>query len=836
MSAHTAIDRYLDDLPFSVDAFQETALRSIAHGRSVVVTAPTGAGKTVIAEGAIAVAREGGHRAFYTTPIKALSNQKYQDLVAQLGVHAVGLLTGDNVINGDASVVVMTTEVLRNMIYEGSRGLDDLTVVVLDEVHYLADRARGSVWEEVIIHLPSHITLVCLSATIANPEEFTSWIRARRGNADLVVEAFRPVPLTTMYAYRDRHAGNATLMHPMFTSHGKPNPHLARLTRPTRDRHRRLSVPRRTEIVDLLAAEELLPAIYFVFSRKGCDHAARQIAASSLGLTTRGEQAEIRAVAERHTAAISERDLAVLGYGGWLETLEQGAAPHHAGLIPAFKEAVEELFLRGLVKVVVATETLALGINMPARTVVLDSLSKFTGEGHDLLMASDFTQLTGRAGRRGIDEHGTAVVLYSPHVPFDRATGIAGSGSNPLRSSFAPTYNMVVNLIARYDRSRALDLLGASFANHAAQHRIHTLEENLADKHRDLATFEEAARCERGEIWDVYDGSQRLNTEAKVDRSLLVIGAVVRIDGGLFTLANRSWGGGHPKLEFIDERGRKTTLRSSRLPKEAQRVGLLNLPRPVRASDQTYRDEVAALMEAFIPDENPLPLIPAVEGIASCPDFDKHMAWVDRARRTRREIERLERRLVKATGDDIVEAFWSLHGVLTDLGYVDGWSLSPRGESLRRLYNELDLLLAEVLESGALMGLSVPTFAAAISLFTFESRGDDAVSFTPTDFDGVLDTVGVRHASIIDAEHRHGIDQQRVPDSGFVEVIEAWAGGFALDEVFGRDDVGAGDFVRSARQLLDLLRQIRDGFPGYHNLADRAITAIDRGIVAVGGP
>ncbi|MGI9584536.1 MAG: DEAD/DEAH box helicase, partial [Acidimicrobiia bacterium] len=483
-----ALDAFYSDLPFAPDAFQTDALAAVVDGRSVVVTAPTGAGKTLVADGAIALSTASGHRAFYTTPIKALSNQKFNDLSEIYGSEQVGLLTGDNVINGDARIIVMTTEVLRNMIYDDSAALNDLGVVILDEVHYLADRHRGSVWEEIIIHLDRSVQLVCLSATIANPSEFTDWVRARRGDVDLVVETNRPVPLTSMYMWRDRNSEGGTGLLPVVARNGRANPAITKLLTRSRGRHRRFSTPRRVEVIRTLQADDLLPAIYFVFSRKGCDQAAQQIASANLGLTTIDDRNAIRHIAQQHVAHLSPDDLAVLGYDSWLESLLHGAGAHHAGLVPAFKEAVEELFLRGLVKVVAATETLALGINMPARTVVLESLSKFNGESHELLQPSSYTQLTGRAGRRGIDDHGTAVVLHSSYVPFERVSGIAAAGANPLRSSFAPTYNMSVNLIARYDESRAHELLRASFANFAEQTRRDKLQQNIEERRRDAAT------------------------------------------------------------------------------------------------------------------------------------------------------------------------------------------------------------------------------------------------------------------------------------------------------------------------------------------------------------
>jgi ATP-dependent RNA helicase HelY len=835
--AALSIAHYLSSLPFEPDLFQTRALDSIAAHRSVVVTAPTGAGKTVIAEGAIARALGTGRRAFYTTPIKALSNQKFSDLRAWLGDENVGLLTGDNVVNGDAPVVVMTTEVLRNMIYDSSPALDELATVILDEVHYLADRSRGSVWEEVIIHLPKRINLVCLSATIANPEEFTDWITARRGEADLIIETTRPVPLETMYMWRDRHAGGSSVMLPMFGKNGRPNETITKLTKSSRNRHARLGTPRRTAVIEHLADEGLLPAIYFVFSRKGCDQMAQQIAHSPLSLTTAAERREIAAIVERRTAHLEPDDLAVLGYSSWLSILERGAASHHAGLIPAFKETVEELFLAGLVKVVAATETLAVGINMPARTVVLDSLSKFTGEGHELLQPSDFTQLTGRAGRRGIDTAGTAVVLYSPHVPFDRTTGIAGAGANPLRSSFAPTYNMAVNLIARYDISEAHELLGASFANFASSGRTEKLAQSLEERKADIETFRKAAECDRGDIWSFYDGTSR-PTGPAMDRDILQPGVVLEFASSRFVLVNRSWGGGQPKMEMVDLGGNKSSIRYNDFPRVAAVVGEVTLPTPIRPSDAVYRSEVADMLERFVPVSDPIDVFTSDDpgDIGTCPDLDAHIGWVDRTLRATRDVERLTRRLTRMEKSDVVETFERNHAVLDALGYTSGWRLTERGSSLRRLYNELDLLLAESIRSGVLDDMPPEEFAAAASLFTHQTRGSEPPLLPQLPFaTRVLASVEEIRESVAEIERHHGVDEQRVPDPGLMEVIHGWAHGHGLEEIFDTDDIRAGDFVRSARQLLDLLRQIRDGFPSFRSVASDAISYIDRGIVQVGG-
>lgn len=831
-----SLEEFYAALPFEPDDYQRRALEAFDKGHSVVVTAPTGAGKTLVADGAIAVSVAAGKRAFYTTPIKALSNQKFADLTAAYGPELVGLLTGDNVINGDAPIVVMTTEVLRNMIYDDSRALDDLGVVVLDEVHYLADRHRGSVWEEVIIHLDRSIPMVCLSATIANPEEFTDWIQSRRGDVDLIVEQHRPVPLTSMYMWRDRNSESAINMQPVFGRNGRPNSAIVKTLQRSRGRHRRFSTPRRTEVVEELRDDNLLPAIYFVFSRKGCDAASRQIATSHLGLTTAEERTAIRAVVERHMSHLSDDDLAVLGYGTFLDTVSNGAAPHHAGMVPAFKEAVEELFVLGLVKVVMATETLALGINMPARTVVLESLSKFNGESHELLMASDYTQLTGRAGRRGIDEHGTAVVLHSSYVPFDRVSGIAAAGSNPLRSSFAPSYNMTVNLIARYDESVAHELLAASFANFSDRQRNERLEENLDDRRRDVATFRRAAACELGDIWEV-SGEDNWPRQAKPNNALLEPGTVLEFSKHRYVLLSRSWGGEQPRLDLTDGTGTLSRIRSRDLPRGATILGAVNLPQPVQTSNAAYRREAGQALTTFIPDDDGHPFFGTEDGspILTCPDLDDHLHWVDRARRAQRDVRRLERRIEKRTTHDVVTDFDRLHAVLDATGYTKRWELLAPGESLRRLYNELDLLLSECLRAGVLDGLDPSQFAALLSVFTFESRGGEVPQMPHAPFaERPIESIAGIWDTITKLEADHGLDASRYPDVGLVDTLAGWADGLDLDELFDAEDIRAGDFVRSARQVLDLLRQVRDGFPDRRAVASEAITRIDRGIVAVG--
>src|SRR3954466_7700183 len=416
--------------PFELDEFQLRACEALVDGHGVLVAAPTGSGKTVVGEFAVHLGMQTGRKTFYTTPIKALSNQKYGDLVHRYGPDAVGLLTGDNTINGEAPIVVMTTEVLRNMLYADSPTLSGLGYVVMDEVHYLADRFRGPVWEEVIIHLPDDVQLVSLSATVSNAEEFGEWLAMVRGDTEVVVSEHRPVPLGQHVMVRgdllDLYAGHVDPTAPGVDPPLNPA-RVERLRRRARteseggyrgrgDRGFRGRGPHpgaqgrapvrptpRFAVVDALADAQLLPAIVFIFSRAGCQAAVDQCLAAGLRLTSPAEQADIRRIAEERCATVPPEDLAVLGYWEWVDALQRGVAAHHAGLLPLFKETVEDLFSRGLVKVVFATETLALGINMPARSVGLEKLVKWDGSAHVDITPGEYTQLTGRAGRRGID-------------------------------------------------------------------------------------------------------------------------------------------------------------------------------------------------------------------------------------------------------------------------------------------------------------------------------------------------------------------------------------------------------------------------------------------------
>ncbi len=826
--------------PFPPDPFQVEAAKALEAGHSVVVTAPTGAGKTLVAEVAIHLAREAGRRAFYTTPIKALSNQKFGDLVEEYGADEVGLLTGDNVVNGSAPLVVMTTEVLRNMIYADRRSLDDVATVILDEVHYLQDPFRGAVWEEVIIHAPPHIQLVCLSATIANAAEFAAWVRERRGPTELIATDERPVPLENLYMMADRFGPEPLQLLPTFVRRNgrtRPNPRIERLLAAERGGRRRFRTPRRIDVVERLAEDDLLPVIYFIFSRAGCDAAALHILESGVRFTTPEQRRRIRAVAEERTDHLGEDDLASLGYDRWVATLEAGAAAHHAGLIPAFKEVVETLFAAGDLPVVFATETLALGINMPARTVVLESLSKFDGESHKLLEPGDYTQLTGRAGRRGIDVVGYGVVLHSRFVPFRQVARIASTGSHPLRSSFRPTYNMAANLVANYPQEEAERILGASFAQFQRRHTRERIERTLAALEERLASELADAACELGSV-EEYEQMQEGSSVTLGD---LHPGDVVDIPGGpragRFVVLRRIGRGDRaPRVLALSTSGRTATLGVREVVAGSRKVGVLDLPRPYRAKDRRLQQVLLRRLRKM-PTSDVAEPVPGHVGhpVAACPDAEGHLGALRRARRTARRVEQLRAELGR-TGTGLVEEFHRIEDLLEEWGYLAGWALTERGRRLRFVYNEADLLVAESTERGHLSGLTPEELAALVSVFVYEPRREaPAFGEAPTGrWVGRWEAILALWEELTAEETARRLPLTRRPEPGFAVLAFEWAAGATLEDL-DTGPLAAGDFVRVTRQLVDLMRQLRDTYPDVADTARQALDLVDRGVVSAMG-
>ncbi|MBK0866963.1 DEAD/DEAH box helicase [Saccharopolyspora sp. HNM0986] len=900
-SAHPKFAEFAGELSFDLDPFQRTACQALESGHGALVCAPTGAGKTVVGEFAVHLALAEGRRCFYTTPIKALSNQKYADLCERHGTGAVGLLTGDTSINGDAQVVVMTTEVLRNMLYASSQGIDQLGYVVMDEVHYLADRFRGAVWEEVILHLPQQVQLASLSATVSNAEEFGEWLVEVRGDTRVVVDEHRPVPLW-------QHMLVGSRMFDLFGGETedrelKLNPRLLRHTQELARTHMppgrgrggppgrrkgpkppKFFTPSRVEVLTNLDAAGLLPAIVFIFSRAGCDAAVSQCVRSGLRLTTEHEVDEIREVVEEHTASLPESDLEVLGYWEWRDALERGVAAHHAGLLPAFKETVEELFVRGLVKAVFATETLALGINMPARTVVLERLVKFNGESHVDLTPGEYTQLTGRAGRRGIDVEGHAVVIWQPGVDPKQVAGLASTRTYPLRSSFRPGYNMAVNLVQRVGRDASRDLLEQSFAQFQADRSVVGMSRRVERNAEALEGYAESMECHLGDFAEYFALRRRISDRekalakqnrasrrAEAAKSLEKLrkgdviqvpsgrraGLAVVIDPGLEPM-------GEPRPLVLTEDRWSGRLSVADFSSPVEALGRMKLPKHVDTrSPKSRRDLASGLRETGIAprsgrgkrrddsgdDAELASLRRALKAhpCHGCDDREKHARWAERHERLRSETDNL-RRKVATTTHSLARSFDRIIALLSERDYVTvddpEKPVTEHGRRLSRLYSESDLLAAECLRVGVWDSLGPPELAAVVSSLVYESRreGPMAPAVPSGDVSDALAATWRLWAELEDDERRHKLDRTREPDPGFAWPVFRWARGESLERVLTAaastgHELSAGDFVRWCRQVIDLLDQVAKvagKSDPVGSAAAKAVTAIRRGVVAAG--
>ncbi|MFH8734792.1 DEAD/DEAH box helicase [Streptomyces sp. NPDC017964] len=906
----TALADFREMYDFGLDPFQIEACQALETGKGVLVAAPTGSGKTIVGEFAVHLALQQGKKCFYTTPIKALSNQKYADLAKRYGADKVGLLTGDNSVNADAPVVVMTTEVLRNMLYAGSQTLLGLGYVVMDEVHYLSDRFRGAVWEEVIIHLPESVTLVSLSATVSNAEEFGDWLDTVRGDTEVIVSEHRPVPLfqhvlagRRMYDLFEEGEGRKKAVNPDLTRMARMeasrsyNPRDRRKGKMVReaDRERerrqrsRIWTPGRPEVIERLDSEGLLPAITFIFSRAACEAAVQQCLYAGLRLNDEEARARVREIVEERTAAIPDEDLHVLGYFEWLEGLERGIAAHHAGMLPTFKEVVEELFVRGLVKAVFATETLALGINMPARSVILEKLVKWNGEQHADITPGEYTQLTGRAGRRGIDVEGHAVVLWQRGFSPEHLAGLAGTRTYPLRSSFKPSYNMAVNLVEQFGRHRSRELLETSFAQFQADksvvgisRQVQRNEEGLdgykASMTCHLGDFEEYARLRR-ELKDretdlAKQGAAQRRAAAAAALEKLKPGDVIHVPSGKFAglalvldpgiPAGRS--NGHRGFEQHDG-PRPLVLTAER---QVKRLASIDFPVPVEAlermripksfnarSPQSRRDLASALRTKaghIVPDRHRKNRAAAADDreitrlraelrahpCHGCDEREDHARWAERYYRLRRDTQQLERRIEGRT-NTIARTFDRIVALLTEMDYLRGDEVTQNGRRLARLYGELDLLASECLRDGIWEGLSPAELAACVSALVFEARAADDALAPKLPSGKAKAALGemVRIWGRLDAlEEEFKISQtegvgQREPDLGFAWAAHQWASGKGLDEVLREADMPAGDFVRWCKQVIDVLGQISAAAPavsgagGGDTVAKNARKAVD---------
>ena len=840
---------------FLPDLFQQKAIQALNEGASVLVAAPTGSGKTFIAEHAISEALSRGKKSFYTAPIKALSNQKFRDFQELYGSDNVGLLTGDTSINSDAKILVMTTEVLRNMIYASSRSLENLSVVILDEVHFLQDQYRGPVWEEVIIHLPLEVTLVCLSATVSNAVEVSEWLTTVRGDTRAIIETKRPVSLEHHHMAFDKATGD-TVMYPTlidnqvnprakkaFTDQAKQasgsSRHGNQQKKGRQASESRFGPPNRNEVVEQLSNANMLPAIYFIFSRNQCDDAARGVRRSALSFATKSETEQIRKIAQDRAQTLSSDEKNALDFEGFLSLISTGVAAHHAGMVPIFKEIVEEAFTLGLLKVVFATETLAVGLNMPARTVVIDKLTRFTGENHVPLKPSDFTQLTGRAGRRGIDDVGHAVTLWSPFVGFDEVCRFSLNKSFNLTSAFRPTYNMTVNLVNSHSEGEVRHLLNLSFAQYQANSGVVTMQASIEKKREQQRVEEEKAKSQYGDIWSYrrLHGLQRQKGVSKTLADSVQVWNTFR-PGDIIALKTDELINARdtPYQKFMvlatsnRRRGIKITaadaVQSVRgilyedLIGEPIFIKHVDLDADFSQWNPGALREVARLINecnwvfsqndsgdsSLTVDDDAL----ASVDVANDPLISILLKHADAADRIRNDIERLERHL-KSETQSVGASFDRVLELLRKMGYIDSWKLTAKGSVLAGVFHESDILIAEAISQGIFDGLKPIDLAAAVSCVVYERRNSDQddLPYPSKRCREVVERVEDLSMEIQDIQTASGLPVHRFPDPNFAQCAALWAAGKSLTSVLDTvPEMSPGDFVRTIRQIVDLLRQM----------------------------
>lgn len=733
--------------PFELDDFQKEACKCIENKESVVVCAPTGAGKTVIAEFAIQCALKNDERIFYTTPLKALSNQKFNDFSQKYGTDKVGLLTGDSSFNRNAQIVVMTTEVFRNMLYCTNFGsisdnMQKVRYVVLDEVHYMNDEQRGTVWEESIIYCPTDVQIIALSATVANADKLTEWINTVHSKTKLINTDFRPVPLR--YYYFDSSQPNTIL--PLLSPGGllnkKIRPEKKEFRRGPRGRAQQKSHVK--DVVRNLYEKDMLPAIYFTFSRKKCDEQMEKCA--SLCLVTKQEQEEIKRIIDEYIA-----ENPYLYKNKHIEFLLQGVASHHAGLLPSWKVLVEKLFQKGLIKVVFATETLAAGINMPARSTVISSISKRTDDGHRMLTASEFLQMSGRAGRRGMDEVGYVTIVGTPFQSPQEVADLVLSDANPLESRFAPSYSMVLNLLQRFTLDEAKELILKSFGYFSSNSRLiglTTQQELNNEKIKEVSEF----RC-----WCKL-----------TNKDLQEYNKVRNI--------------------YVQNRQIAKTIRKQEKGKHRP------LPPEAIAFEQTVKEQLNK-MHSFNCD--------------TCKLYKKHMKSLDLLERYQKRGEQLAKEI-----DNQRDIFWnkflSHRNVLSIYGYLQDDFPTEKGKTASQIRSENELFLAEIIFSGVLDNLTPAELASVICAITTEDMRADMYSQLPLSqkVRKTLNKIKDIRRKLERVQNENNVDDCMYINSFYCALIEMWANGAEWDEIINQVEMGEGDVVRCFKRVVDVLRQL----------------------------
>lgn len=762
---------------FELDDFQKEAIEHIKNGKSVVVCAPTGAGKTCIAQSAIHLALENGTRIFYTTPLKALSNQKFYDFSRTYGEENVGLLTGDTTINREAQIVVMTTEVFRNMLYGTTFGalkdnLKDVKYVVLDEVHYMNDEQRGTVWEESIIYCPTNIQIIALSATVQNSKQLTNWINTVHSGTEHVFTDFRPVPLR--FYYYDSSKPDTVL--PLLTPEGKLNKKIKPESKYKYFNKKTAVKNPVASITMALKEKNMLPAIYFTFSRKKCDENAKKC--SSLELLTKEETLEINRLVDEY---IGENPY--LENNPQIDLIKKGVASHHAGLLPGWKLLVERLFQKGLIKMVFATETLAAGINMPARTTVISSVSKRTDEGHRMLSANEFLQMSGRAGRRGMDEIGYVVIVGTPFQTPEEVAALATSDSNPLESKFSPCYSMVLNLLQRFSLDEAKELILKTFGYYSSSDRISPLLAQM-EEYQNIINTARDYKCHLG-----------LNNEDFAQYNKL-------------------------KNMYVETRTIFKTLK-----RQAHKSGKKDAPEVAEFGRKSK--ELLRKIEHY--------------GCNNCKIYKKHKKELELLARYEKKARALKKE-IEFQKDIYWQKFLAHKNILEQTGNLADNFPTERGRVTMALRTENELYLGEIILSGLLDNLEPYELASVVCALACEEMRtkDECVTNPPSqNVRKVLNKIKEIKRKIYILERDNNIENPMNLHSHFCSLIEFWVNSdnddtsdiTAWEQMFSESEFSQGDVVRTFKRTIDILRQIAiiEGLPEkLVENAKRAIRSINR--------
>jgi superfamily II RNA helicase len=841
--------------PFALDPFQLDAIRAIQDDKSVIVSAPTGSGKTLIAEFAIHATLARQRRIAYTTPLKALSNQKYADFCRQFGSEHVGILTGDVKVNARASVVVMTTEILRNMFYTG--GLDGLEFVVLDECHYMGDEGRGTVWEEIIVNAPKGVALVGLSATVKNIAEIADWISLVHRPIVPITHPHRSVPLQYLVAdlSGEIHAYDAV-------RNGK-----VRLLGQEREGGysdkgrwytRRVVDP--TVMLDELETRGWLPAIYFIFSRAGCERAMETVLAEGKPLLSRSQQHQVdeairEAVSDTLTIAESPLNQSIF------QGLGMGVGLHHAGVLPSVKRLIELLFERGLCKVVFATETMSLGIHMPAKSVVLQSLTKRTDRGFRSLTHNELTQMAGRAGRRGIDPEGKCVMALDVRDGLEDMMRVVDGSPEPVLSQFKLGYGSVALLLATgQDMATIRRTVESSFGQYQNLKKIRGLEAEVAS----LETAIEEGRRFAAPCGDFPRIGRYRAARAQVEQQRMARGkgrrgvrSAAEAEPGRLALVRRKSGASLGLICGLDRRrhrmlvtvllphGVTVQMKEGNIKKIFWQTPPLHLPRDWERRTKSLSEQLEGLSIPELVERErsrgPEGELAAIE-CHRCP-------WGSQSKcdQSWKGLEALDGRLGQKREmlDVFKNAYWQefcrVVAVLERFGAVQDGKLLAKGQLIAGFRHDNELLVAEMVDRGILEDTTLAEAAALCSCLIEESRSGDStvarlfLKKRPKLRRKLQDLESVAHA-VLDVQRHHQLPMPVGVSTGFMPSVFRWASGEddwsgIVEESFGGHE---GDLIRALRRLIDLLRQLGEAPEVPQALAallGRAARVVDRGIV-----